>query len=204
MTVYAAVAAVTFSATSSAPTPLYHFYQQDWGLSPAIVTVIFAAYAFAMLASFLTVARLSDYVGRKPMILAALLLNAAALLLFITAGNAAELILARILQGLGTGIAMHVLRENEVSSYASACPNPVPAGDAEYCMALRDATSSNVQGYTIGAGVGYALGGAALVTGVLLLWVLPKPADDAPATTATIDCAPTFGSVLGASCAGTF
>lgn len=109
MTVYAAVAAVTFSATSSAPTPLYHFYQQDWGLSPAIVTVIFAAYAFAMLASFLTVARLSDYVGRKPMILTALLLNAAALLLFITAGNAAELILARIVQGLGTGIALTTL-----------------------------------------------------------------------------------------------
>jgi len=109
MTLYAAIAAVTFSATSSAPTPLYHVYQVDWGLSPAIVTVIFAAYAFAMLASFLTVARLSDYVGRKPMILAGLLLNAAALLLFITAGTAAELILARVVQGLGTGIALTTL-----------------------------------------------------------------------------------------------
>jgi len=109
MTVYAAVAAVTFSATSSAPTPLYHLYQVDWGLSPAIVTVIFAAYAFAMLASFLTVARLSDYVGRKPMILAALLLNAAALVLFASAGNATELIVARIVQGLGTGIALTTL-----------------------------------------------------------------------------------------------
>jgi MFS family permease len=108
-TLYAAITAITFSATSSAPTPLYHLYLQDWGLSPALVTVIFAAYAFAMLAAFLTVARLSDYVGRKPMILTALLLNAAALVLFITAGNATELILARIVQGLGTGIALTTL-----------------------------------------------------------------------------------------------
>ena len=109
MTLYAALAAVTFSATSSAPTPLYHVYQQNWDLSPATVTVIFAAYAGAMLVSFLTIARLSDYVGRRPMILTALLLNAVALLLFITAGNAFELIAARIVQGLGTGIALTTL-----------------------------------------------------------------------------------------------
>lgn len=109
MTLYAAVVAISFSATSSAPTPLYHFYQQSWGLSPAIITVIFAAYAFGMLASFLTIARLSDYVGRRPMILSALLLNAVALVIFITAGSAAELIAARIVQGLGTGIALTTL-----------------------------------------------------------------------------------------------
>lgn len=109
MTLYAAMVAISFSATSSAPTPLYHFYQQSWGLSPAIITVIFAAYAFGMLASFLTIARLSDYVGRRPMILSALLLNAVALVIFITAGNAAELIAARIVQGLGTGIALTTL-----------------------------------------------------------------------------------------------
>ena len=109
MTLYAALVAVSFSATSSAPTPLYHFYQQSWGLSPAIITVIFAAYAFGMLASFLTIARLSDYVGRRPMILSALLLNAVALAIFITAGSANALILARIVQGLGTGIALTTL-----------------------------------------------------------------------------------------------
>lgn len=109
MTLYAAIAAVTFSATSSAPTPLYHFYQQTMALSPLTVTVIFAAYAFAMMAAFLTVARLSDYVGRRPMILAALAINAVALLLFVTAGAAWELILARLVQGVATGIALTTL-----------------------------------------------------------------------------------------------
>ena len=109
MTLYAATAAVSFSATSSAPTPLYHVYQQTLGLSPLWVTVIFASYAFAMLAAFLTVARLSDYIGRKPMIFAALALNAIALVFFITAGNAPELVLARVVQGVATGIGMTTL-----------------------------------------------------------------------------------------------
>lgn len=109
MTLYAATAAVSFSATSSAPTPLYHVYQETLGLSPLWVTVIFASYAFAMLAAFLTVARLSDYIGRKPMIFAALALNAVALLVFITAGNAPELVLARVIQGVATGIGMTTL-----------------------------------------------------------------------------------------------
>jgi hypothetical protein len=62
-----------------------------------------------MLAAFLTVARLSDYVGRRPMILAALLINALALVLFITAQSAAALIAARIVQGVATGIAATTL-----------------------------------------------------------------------------------------------
>ena len=56
-----------------------------------------------MVGAFLTVARLSDYVGRKPMILSALGLNALALLLFFVANSAAMLILARAVQGVATG-----------------------------------------------------------------------------------------------------
>ena len=108
-TIYAAITAVSFSVTSSAPTPLYHLYQQAMQLSPLTVMVVFASYAFAMLAAFLTVARLSDYVGRRPMILAALVLNALALMLFASAGAAWELILARVVQGVATGIGMTTL-----------------------------------------------------------------------------------------------
>jgi MFS family permease len=78
-------------------------------LSPLTITVIFAAYAFAMMASLLTIARLSDYVGRRPMILVALAVNAVALLLFIAADAAWELILARVVQGIATGIGITTL-----------------------------------------------------------------------------------------------
>ena len=108
-TVFAALTAISFSATSSAPTPLYHLYQENMHLLPLTITLIFAAYAFAMLAAFLTIARLSDYVGRRPMILSALLLNALALVLFIAADAASDLVLARVVQGVATGIALTTL-----------------------------------------------------------------------------------------------
>ena len=77
--VYATVTAITFSAVSGAPTPIYRFYREALGLTPFTITLIFATYAFAMIAAFVTIARLSDYVGRKPMIVLALGLNAVAL-----------------------------------------------------------------------------------------------------------------------------
>ena len=108
-TLYAVVTAISFSVASSAPTPLYHFYQQSLGLSPLLVTVIFASYVFGVLAAFLTVSSLSDYIGRRPLILAALLLSGVALVQFITANSAGALILARIVQGIGVGIALTTL-----------------------------------------------------------------------------------------------
>lgn len=108
-TLYAIVTAITFSAASSAPTPLYHFYQQSLGLSPFLVTVIFAIYAFSVLGAFLTVSTLSDYVGRRPMIFVSLVLSALSLVIFITAGSAGALILARAVQGAAIGIALTTL-----------------------------------------------------------------------------------------------
>ncbi|MBI1218291.1 MAG: MFS transporter [Rhodobacteraceae bacterium] len=108
-TLYAVITAISFSASSSAPTPLYHVYQQSMGLSSLTVTLIFASYAFTMVATFLTVARLSDYVGRRPMILSALLLNGISLALFITAASAPHLILARLIQGVAISIGMATL-----------------------------------------------------------------------------------------------
>jgi MFS family permease len=107
--VYATVTAITFSAASAAPTPIYRFYHEVLGLTPFTITFIFAVYSFTMIAAFLTIARLSDYVGRKPMIVLALGLNAVALLLFFVAGSAGALVAARAVQGIATGIALATL-----------------------------------------------------------------------------------------------
>ena len=107
--VYATVTAITFSAVSGAPTPIYRFYREALGLTPFMITLIFATYAFAMIAAFVTVARLSDYVGRKPMIVVALGLNAVALILFFVAESAGTLIVARAVQGVATGVALATL-----------------------------------------------------------------------------------------------
>ena len=64
-----------------------------------MITVVFAVYVVSLLAALLTVGGLSDYVGRRPVILAALLLNGAAMILFARAGDVGQLILARAVQG---------------------------------------------------------------------------------------------------------
>ena len=74
-TVTAVAAAITFSASGAAPTPLYHGYQEHFGLTPFMITIIFAAYVLSLLLALLTVGSLSDYVGRRPTILAALTVN---------------------------------------------------------------------------------------------------------------------------------
>ena len=63
--VVAMITAMTFSASGAAPTPLYHLYQEHFGLTPALVTVIFAAYVLSLLLALLTTGALSDHVGRR-------------------------------------------------------------------------------------------------------------------------------------------
>jgi hypothetical protein len=105
MTLFSFGGAMLLAASSSAATPLYRLYQQSMHLTPFWITIVFAVYVASLLAGLLTVGGLSDYVGRRPVILAALLLNAAAMLLFAEARDVGQLFLARAVQGLcvGTG-----------------------------------------------------------------------------------------------------
>jgi MFS family permease len=104
MTVFSFASAMLIAASSSAVTPLYHLYQASMHITPLWITIVFASYVASLLAALLTVGGLSDYVGRRPVILAALLLNAAAMILFSEARDVGQLILARMVQGLCVGI----------------------------------------------------------------------------------------------------
>ncbi|HTB60858.1 MAG TPA: MFS transporter [Polyangia bacterium] len=94
-----------FLAGSSAPTPLYALYQAAWGFSPITITVVFGIYALAVLAALLVFGGLSDYVGRRPILLGATLLQAVTMAIFATAHGVGALVLARVIQGLSTGAA---------------------------------------------------------------------------------------------------
>jgi len=104
MTMFSFAGAMLIAASSSAVTPLYHLYQASMHLTPFWITVVFASYVASLLAALLTVGGLSDYVGRRPVILVALLLNAAAMVLFSEAREVSQLILARVVQGLSVGV----------------------------------------------------------------------------------------------------
>ncbi|AJZ96716.1 MFS transporter [Pseudomonas fluorescens] len=107
--VFLAITLLTFLAASSAPTPLYHLYQEGLHFSAGMLTLIFGVYALSLLVALLTVGSLSDHLGRKPVIFTALILNMLAMLLFINEGSVAWLIAARTLQGFATGMATAVL-----------------------------------------------------------------------------------------------
>lgn len=97
---------VSFLASASAPTPLYPTYQAEWGFSPLAVTTIFGVYAIAVLVALLFFGRLSDHLGRKPVLLAAMFVQVLTMGLFASADGLAMLLLARVVQGFAAGVAI--------------------------------------------------------------------------------------------------
>ncbi|MEV6618962.1 MFS transporter [Streptomyces sp. NPDC051051] len=96
---------VALLAASSAPTPLYPLYQDQWGLSALAVTVVFSAYSLTLLSALLTTGALSDHLGRRPVLAGALGAQAVAMVLLASADGAGSLTAARLLQGVATGVA---------------------------------------------------------------------------------------------------
>ncbi len=90
---------------ASAPSPLYPGYQARWHFSSITLTAIYAVYALGALTALLTTGRMSDYVGRRRVTALGLVVQLAAMFLFIGAGSVVWLFAARVLQGAATGIA---------------------------------------------------------------------------------------------------
>src|SRR3954470_10664240 len=139
---------------SSVPSPLYGVYRELWGFSPLVLTLVYATYAFGVLASLLLAGRLSDEVGRRPVLLAGLGGLVLAAVFFILAQSVAWLFVARGVQGLSTGL---------VVAAASAAlldlhPRRDPAG-----VGLTNGVAS-----TIGMGLG-------VLVSATLVQYLPAP-----------------------------
>ena len=133
---------VSLLAASSAPTPLYAIYQAHWGFTPITTTVVFGVYAVAVLATLLTVGRLSDHVGRRPVLLVSLAVQAVSLLVFATAGGVLELLAARVIQGLSTGAALGAIGagmldiDRERGTLANAAAPGIGTGSGALLSAL--------------------------------------------------------------------
>ena len=100
---------VTYLAASTVPSPLYALYREAWGFSALTLTVVFSIYAFALLGGLLFFGSLSDHVGRREVIIGALVLEFVSLLVFLHAESVGWLLAARAIQGLATGIATSAL-----------------------------------------------------------------------------------------------
>jgi MFS family permease len=91
---------------SGTPSPLYSTYRELWGFSPVVLTLVYATYAFGVLAALIVAGRVSDEVGRRPVLLGALSTLMGATVVFMVADSVVWLFVARAIQGLATGLAL--------------------------------------------------------------------------------------------------
>lgn len=136
----AAMIAVLF-AGSTALTPLYIIYKQQFGFSQITLTLIYAVYVVGNLAALLVFGGASDVVGRRPAALAAMGVAIVSGLVFLFAENVLSLDIARILSGLGIGLGAGT----GTAWIAELLPN------ADKSRASVIATSTNFLGLGFGA-----------------------------------------------------
>ncbi|MGI5500561.1 MFS transporter [Lentzea sp. CA-135723] len=99
--------ALTFlvaSAYSTVPAPLFPLYVAREGFTTFDITVVFAAFAVGVVISLVLAGHVSDWVGRKAILIPALTLEIVSALLFLTSTSLSVLIVARVVNGLGIGM----------------------------------------------------------------------------------------------------
>lgn len=150
-----AAAFISLYLAAGAPVPLLVYYQQQWHFEGPALAWAFAVYAAGFLAALLTVGSLSDHLGRRPVLLGALLIQLAALTGFLAADDIAVVIGARVVQGFATGAA--------TSTFAAALVELAPAHRKKLGTILG----------SVGMAGGLAVG--ALMSGIAIEFA-PEPA----------------------------
>lgn len=148
-----AVAFTMVMGFTTVPTPLWSLYAQRDQFSSFTVTIVFAAYALAVALSLFLVGHLSDWHGRRRVLMPALALNVLAAVVFLLWPEVPGLLLARVLSGLGVGA---------VTATATAWLSDLGAGHGGL-------GGSRAQLVATGANLG-GLGLGALISGVLAQW----------------------------------
>ncbi|MEV6731605.1 MULTISPECIES: MFS transporter [unclassified Streptomyces] len=131
---------VLLMLSSSVPSALYVLYQERWGLSSGMITVVFALYAVTVLIGLLLFGSLSDTLGRRPVLGVGLVLAIVSMGLFAGAQGLGLLLAARAVQGLAVGLATGAMG----AALLELTPRSRPALGAQV----------NSAGPTVGIGLG--------------------------------------------------
>ena len=99
-----ALALLMTMATSTIPTPLYVLYQQRDHFTSLVVSVVFAVYAAGVIASLFLVGHVSDWLGRRRVLVTGLFMNVASTFVFIVAPSLTGLIVGRVISGFSVGL----------------------------------------------------------------------------------------------------
>ena len=143
---YAATLVALYLA-SGAPTPLLIVWQNEWGFPDSLVALAFAAYAFTFLAALLIGGSLSDYLGRKPVILVSLAVAVGSIAMFMLAPSIEWVIAARGVNGVAVGVV--------TAAYTAALVELAPPGSRWGAVIAAAAPVG-------GLGLGALLGGVAV------------------------------------------
>lgn len=113
-------------AYSAVPTPLYVLYQARDGFSTFTVTLIFAAYAVGVVAGLVLLGHVSDWVGRKTILIPALALSLVSAGIFLVWPALPGLLVARLVSGLAVGMFTATATAHLHELHATAKPDNGP------------------------------------------------------------------------------
>lgn len=86
------------------PTPLYPLYSNAFQLSPLMIAIIYAVYAFGVIFGLLVFGQLSDRIGRRYVLMPGVILSIISAIVFLLASNVGLLLLGRVISGLSAGL----------------------------------------------------------------------------------------------------
>lgn len=144
-------AAITFTSlylAAGALTPLLVVYKDQWHFPASMLTLAFAVYAVGFLGALLTLGSLSDHIGRRPVLIGALVVQLASNVIFLVAPAIGWVIAGRIVQGVAQGAA--------TTAFTAALVELAPANRK------RLGTTLGSVGLTGGLGLGSLLAGIAI------------------------------------------
>ena len=149
-----AAAFATAMAFSTLPTPLYSLYQRLDHFSTATVTVVFGFYAIGVLLSLFLAGHVSDWVGRRPVLVAGLVAEVASALVFVWWPALPGLLVARVICGVGVGLVTATS-----TAYLSELSGRAAPGQAAEAGVPADivATAANLGGLSLGPLIAGAL-----------------------------------------------
>lgn len=130
---------------ATVPTPLYRLYQDVDGFPTWTITVIFAAYAVGVLGALYLGGHVSDWLGRRRIALWAVAAEIVAAVIFLFFTGVAELLVARVITGIGVGLLTPTVTAWLGELRAQAKPGGTPI------VASTAATASTSLGFGFGA-----------------------------------------------------
>jgi MFS family permease len=91
-------------AATTLPTPLYDLYAKRFGFHTLVITVLFAVYAAGVVLTLVLFGQLSDAIGRRPVMLSAVVISVVSSLILASAQGPGLLFLGRVVSGLAAGL----------------------------------------------------------------------------------------------------